>query len=296
LNTYHQPVLLLRVIELLLSGETSGWIVDGTLGGAGHSSEILKQSDESVRVLGIDRDPNALAFAQERLLPFGGRARLHRGRFCDVMDIVNQEDTKPVIGLLLDLGVSSTQLDVPERGFSFRDDGPLDMDMEDRGEGSALRLLQKIDHKSLTEALRTYGDIARPGTVARVIIEEIRASRIRSTVDLAELVAEHFPWLRKGHRHPATRVFQAIRMLVNEEAAQLQGALDALPDLLAPGGTAVIISYHSFEDRMVKNSFRTLRRTGDFNLLTRKPQIPEESETQSNPRARSAKLRAIQRT
>ena len=280
---------------MLLSDAKAGWIVDGTLGGAGHTSELLHHAQPEVGLLGIDRDPNALAFATERLKPFGHRARIARGRFGDMERIVQDSDTHPVIGILLDLGVSSTQLDVAERGFSFRSDGPLDMDMEDRGEDSALLLLQDIDHKSLTQALKDFGDVPRPGTVARVIMEAVRASKVRSTADLAMLIAQSFPWLKKGKRHAATRVFQAIRMLVNQEDEQLQDALAAIPQVLAPGGTAVIISYHSFEDRLVKNAFRDLRRTGEFNVLTRKPLLPEETEIQQNARARSAKLRAIQR-
>ncbi len=280
---------------MLTSATGAGWIVDGTVGGGGHTEALLQNTEDTVRVLGIDRDPSAIKAATERLQSFGERICLKSGRFGDLDQIAHEVGATPVLGILLDLGVSSAQLDRAERGFSFRQEGPLDMDMEGRGQERALEVLRSLSIHEFTEALRAYGDVPRPGTVARVVIEKIRDNQIYTTTDLAELVEAEFGWLRKGNRHPATRVFQALRMVVNDEVGELERALQAIPSTLSPAGVAVVISYHSVEDRIVKNCFRELRRGGGFKILTRKPITPSEQETRENARARSAKLRAIQR-
>ncbi|MBR56601.1 MAG: 16S rRNA (cytosine(1402)-N(4))-methyltransferase [Myxococcales bacterium] len=294
-KTYHHPVLPKEVITLLTTATGAGWIVDGTVGGGGHTEALLQNTEDSVRVLGIDRDPSAIQAATERLQSFGERVQLKEGRFGDLDQIADEIGATPILGILLDLGVSSAQLDRPERGFSFRQEGPLDMDMEGRGQERALEVLRGLSIHEFTEALRSYGDVPRPGTVARVVIEKIRDNQIYTTTDLAELVEAEFGWLRKGNRHPATRVFQALRMVVNDEVGELERALQGITATLSPGGIAVVISYHSVEDRIVKHCFRELGRSDGFKILTRKPIIPSQEETRENPRARSAKLRAIQR-
>ncbi len=280
---------------MLVPGVNDGWLVDSTIGGGGHGEGLLRSTPAAVRLLGVDRDPNACRAANERLSVFGERARVRHGRFSELSSVVEEEGAQPVRGLLLDLGVSSTQLDEPERGFSFRADGPLDMDMEARGEERALVMLRSLRAKDLARVLGSYGEVPRAGAIARAILEEVKRNKVRSTRDLAALVERRFPWLRKGRRHPATRVFQAIRMAVNEELVELDDALDQGPSLLAPGGRMVIIAYHSLEDRAVKHRFRELAATGEFKLPWRKPVRPGEAETARNPRARSAKMRALER-
>ncbi len=295
MSTFHQPVLLIEVLDLIAGDMSGGWIADGTLGGGGHAAGLLERTPESVRLLCVDRDPQALEAARARLAPYGKRATVVAGRFSRLPEIMAAHGIPALGGLLLDLGVSSAQLDRPERGFSLRADGPLDMDMEARGGQRALDLLREMSTGALAEALRELGDVPRPGTVARVILEAVRASRVSSTADLAALVQREFPWLRKGGRHPATRIFQVIRVLVNDELGELQRTLAALPTLLAPGGRAAIISYHSAEDRAVKHAFRQLQRSGLGTVLTRKPVSPGDEERRANRRARSAKLRAFER-
>ena len=280
---------------MLSDDARSGWVVDCTLGGGGHSEAILKSAPESVCVLGVDRDPDAIEVASERLAPYGERARVHRGRFGDVADIVAEEGVGPVVGMLFDLGVSSAQLDRPGRGFSFRAEGPLDMDMERRGEERALSVLAGMEWRHLAQVLGDYGEVPRAGAVARVIVRAVSESKIHSTSDLAALIEKEFAWFRKGGKHPATRVFQAIRIEVNNEVGELEGALAAIPEVLDNGGVAAMISYHSGEDRMVKHGFRGLVKGGGFELPFRRPVAPTDSEVQENPRARSAKLRAIKR-
>jgi 16S rRNA (cytosine1402-N4)-methyltransferase len=292
---FHDPALLQEVLSVLVPGVTDGWVADFTVGGAGHSRELLRVTPEGVKLLGVDRDPNALRAAGARLASFGERARLRRGRFSDLRAIVEEEGAQPLRCLLLDLGVSSSQLDEAERGFSFRADGPLDMDMEARGEEQALLMLRRISLKDLARVLGAYGELPKAGTMARAIQDGVRSNKVRSTRDLASLIEKRFGWLRRGRAHPATRVFQALRMAVNDELGELDAALEHGPALLAPGGRMAVISYHSLEDRAVKRRFRDLASGGEYSLPWRKPVRPGEAEIARNSRARSAKLRAIER-
>jgi 16S rRNA (cytosine1402-N4)-methyltransferase len=288
--------MIREITALFTADQRGGWVIDGTLGGGGHAAELLGNTPSNVRYLGIDRDPNAITAASSRLTPFGDRVKIIQGRFGEMRSIANEHCDGPIKGILVDLGVSSAQLDQADRGFSFQADGPLDMDMSARGEERALMVLRTIGIPGLTRALSEYGDVPRPGTVARILCEAVGANKIQGTRDLAELIAHEFPWLRKGNKHPATRVFQALRMVVNDEPGELESVLNAIPELLGAGGTAALISYHSFEDRAVKLSFRELKRDKRFEVLTKKPMLPMDDEVQSNPRARSAKLRALRRT
>lgn len=287
--------MIREITALFTADQRGGWIIDGTLGGGGHAAELLDHTSSNVRYLGIDRDPNAINAASNRLATFGDRVKIVQGRFGEMRAIAEEHCDGPIKGILVDLGVSSAQLDQADRGFSFQADGPLDMDMSARGEERALMVLRTIGIPELTRVLAEFGDVPRPGTVARVLCEAVGANQIHGTADLAELVSREFPWLRKGNKHPATRVFQALRMVVNDEPGELDGVLRAIPEVLSPGGTAALIAYHSFEDRAVKQSFRELKRDKRFELLTKKPMLPMDDEIQTNPRARSAKLRAIRR-
>lgn len=275
-------------------------IVDGTLGGGGHSEALLERG---ATVVGIDRDPSAIAAARARLARFGDRFRAVQGSFGDVASLVEG----PVDGLLLDLGVSSPQLDRAERGFSFLHDGPLDMRMGDGGE-TAAQLIERLSERELADLISGLGE----ERFARPIAHELKARLPKTTAEAVEAVKAAVPrkdWPR--NIHVATRTFQALRIAVNDELGQLDAALAALPSLLKPGGRAAIISFHSLEDRKVKQAFRALcgqapdglprglpvRRAtkADFTALTKKPIVAGEEERSNNPRARSARLRAVEK-
>ena len=304
----HASVLSREVLEHLAVRD-HGVYVDGTLGGAGHAALLLDHLPNAT-LIGIDRDPTALAAAGARLAQFGDRARTVHGQFGDIARLIDG----PVDGILLDLGVSSPQLDVAERGFSFAKTGPLDMRM-DRTQGpTALDLLRDSSAESLAEIIADYGEERYAKKIARMIKEAIRDERIATTTDLANLVAQAIPAVeqRKSKIHPATRTFQALRIAVNRELEQLERFLADFPDLLVPGGRCAIISFHSLEDRMVKQRFRDLAWTSSLpprlaaeagervaavcEPVTRKAIVAADDELARNPRARSARLRACERT
>jgi 16S rRNA (cytosine1402-N4)-methyltransferase len=302
----HEPVLAKEVVELLRP-EPGKLFLDGTLGGGGHSLLFLERG---ARVIGIDKDPRALAAARARLARFGEAFRAVRADFRDAKNVLDALGLAPVDGALVDLGVSSPQLDAPERGFSFSRPGPLDMRMGDEGE--PLRdLLRRIDERELARILREYGEepFARP--IARAMKRAVEGGEPLDTRRLAEIVAAAIPrkaWPRKIH--PATRTFQALRIAVNDELGALAAWLEALPSVLAPGGRAAAISFHSLEDRMVKEKFRALTQActcppdlpvcacgakASFTRVTGKPVVASDAEVAANPRARSAKLRAVEK-
>jgi 16S rRNA (cytosine1402-N4)-methyltransferase len=274
-------------------------IVDGTLGGGGHSEALL---EAGFRVVGVDRDPVALAAATSRLSRFGDAFRAVEGEFGSVASLV----AGPVDGLVLDLGVSSPQIDTPERGFSFMHDGPLDMRMSGEGE-TAAELIARLPEGELADVIYEYGE----ERASRQIARSLKAKLPKTTFEAVEAVKQGVPrkaWPKDVH--VATRTFQALRIAVNGELSQLEDALAAIPTLLAPNGVAAIISFHSLEDRLVKQAFR--RWCGDqdetpkdlplvkitkatFEALTKKPIVASDEETTQNPRARSARLRAVRK-
>ena len=292
----HLPVLLDDVLELLGVRE-GGLYADGTLGFAGHAAGIVARGG---RIVGTDRDPMAIAAARQRL---GGEVELHHARFTELPAILG---ARRVDGILLDLGVSSPQLDRPERGFSFRLNGPLDMRMDPSTGESAADWLARVDQAELESVLWKYGEERHGRRVARAILAR-RADEeeepLRTTRQLAELVAKVVP--SEGRIHPATRTFQGIRIAINDELGELERALDAFPQCLAPGGRLVVISFHSLEDRAVKACFRRLVGDGGprdlygnpvsssaFRLVERRAR---KGDSDPNPRARSARLRALER-
>ncbi len=300
----HQTVLLHEAVGLLQPGSHPGLegrvIVDGTLGGGGHTEALLERG---ARVFGIDRDPIALDAASRRLSRFGDRFTPVRGEFGDAVSLV----AGPVDGLLLDLGVSSPQLDVAARGFSFMHDGPLDMRMSDEGE-TAAELIERLEADALADVIYQYGE----ERLSRPIARELKARLPKTTAQAVEAVKSAVP--RKAwpkDTHVATRTFQALRIAVNRELEQLDRALASLPALLKVGGRAAIISFHSLEDRAVKVAFKALcgeapddtprgfpvrnTRVATFASLTRKPLTASEEEATQNPRARSAKLRGVEK-
>jgi 16S rRNA (cytosine1402-N4)-methyltransferase len=280
-----------------------GFWADATLGAGGHAAAILERTAPDGFLLGIDRDREILGLAAARLAAHAGRFALVHGNFGELGAIVARAGRGPVNGVLIDLGLSSLQLDVPERGFSFRADAPLDMRM-DRGElVTALDLVTSAREEELARVIFEYGEEPKSRSIARAICRERERGGALTTQRLANAVSAavggHGP--RGGRIHPATRTFQALRIAVNRELEALAAALAAIPALLAPGGHACIIAYHSLEDRAVKQAFRALAHRGRaespaaYTLLTKKPGRPGEEEVRRNPRARSARLRAITR-
>lgn len=301
----HESVLVGEVLEYL-SPRNDEVYCDCTVGGGGHSAAILTAA--SARILGIDRDPAALAASRERL---GDRAELIHGEFGDIARLLGD---RKVDGFILDLGVSSPQLDHADRGFSFTREGPLDMRMDPTRGPTALELMQQLDERELTEVLSELGEERYAKKIARMIKEALHEDRLHTTTDLATVCARAIPLVeqRKSKIHPATRTFQGLRIAVNRELDQLERFLAAFPDLLAPGGRCVIISFHSLEDRLVKNAFRDLAWSSSLppklaasageraepvvEVLTRKAIFASEDEVDRNPRSRSARLRACRRT
>jgi 16S rRNA (cytosine1402-N4)-methyltransferase len=305
----HESVLLEEVVEYL-NPRDGGVYVDGTTGGGGHLAAVL--AVPGTRAIGIDRDAMARAATAKRLESFGDRLRLVDGRFSEMPVLLAAADIGQVDGILLDVGVSSPQLDLPERGFSFMKEGPLDMRMDPSRGQTALELITEIDEPELAELIKELGEERHARKVARLIKEAI--GTIHTTTQLADVIAKAIPAheQRTSKIHPATRTFQALRIAVNQELEELATFLAAFPDLLAPGGRCVIISFHSLEDRLVKNAFRDLEWTTSLperfaiqegeriapvvEVLTRKPVFGTDAEVERNPRARSARLRACQRT
>jgi 16S rRNA (cytosine1402-N4)-methyltransferase len=279
-----------------LAPRSGGVYCDATLGYGGHAERVLAQSAPDGRLVGIDRDATALAAARARLEPYAARATLVHGAFSEARSILAAVGALPCDGLVCDLGVSSPQLDEPERGFSFRAAGPLDMRM-DRSRGETAReALARLSQDELAQALRELGEERYAGRIARVIGEAVARGQLHTTAELAALVAGAVP-TRERHKDPATRTFQALRLLVNDELGELDRLLADLADLIRPGGRAVFIAFHSLEDRRVKLAFRALAAKPDprFRRLTFKAQRPADAEVARNPRARSARLRAVER-
>ena len=283
--------------------------VDGTLGGGGHSEAILTASGPDGQVVGLDRDDEAIAAASERLKRFGARLTARQASFADAREVLNEIGWDKVDGVILDLGVSSRQIDAAERGFSFRLGGRLDMRMDRRQSLDACRLVNTATVEELMRIFRTYGEEPQARRIAERIAAERKLRLIESTDELARLVEGVKGGRRRDH-HPATQVFQALRIAVNQELDQLEHFLDDGFALLRPNRRMVIISFHSLEDRLVKNAFRKWSRaclcppralvcqcgwSQKVKLLTKKPLGPGDAETAANPRARSAKLRAVER-
>jgi 16S rRNA (cytosine1402-N4)-methyltransferase len=292
----------------LLQPRAGGVNSDATLGGGGHAERILRATAPDGRLIGIDRDPTALAAAGARLSPFGERVALVHGAFGDARAILERLGAIPVDGFVLDLGVSSPQLDRGERGFSFRQEGPLDMRMDPSSGETAEGLIRRIGVDELADILRRYGEERYAGRIARAIKDGVMAGAITSTTEMAAVIARAVP-TRERHKDPATRTFQALRIAVNDELGQLERFLADFPSLVRPGGRVVVIAFHSLEDGLVKNRLRDLAKESGYppdiaakmglpppvvKVLTKKPLEPSEPEVAANPRARSAKLRGAE--
>jgi 16S rRNA (cytosine1402-N4)-methyltransferase len=290
----HAPVLLDEILRWLTPVPPGAWIVDGTVGLGGHAAALMSHATES-RLLGLDRDAETLAHARRRLAPFGGRCTLRHADFRDLDAEARACGAAPAHAVLLDLGLSSFQLERSGRGFSFQRDEALDMRFDTRQTLTAAELLRRTSEPDLARIIHEYGEEPAARRVARRLVEARAQTPIRTTRQLADLVASAIPPHRRSRRiHPATRTFQALRIAINDELGSLEAALPQGAELLAPGGRFGVIAFHSLEDRLVKSTFRRLSNAG-WRALTRKPLRPSDDEVHSNPRARSARLRVLER-
>jgi 16S rRNA (cytosine1402-N4)-methyltransferase len=304
----HASVMAQEVVRLL-GPETPKRYLDGTVGGGGHAEQILIDSSPEGRVLGLDRDAEAVAAAQERLSRFGKRVTVRRENFSAAKEILHEIGWETVDGVVLDLGISSHQLESAERGFSFRANARLDMRMDRRQALDAYQIVNSFPVAELERILRDYGEESQARRIALALVAERQTKPLETTEELAHLV-ERVTGKRVRSHHPATQTFQALRIAVNEELAHLERFLEKGYELLNPKGRMVIISFHSLEDRLVKRAFRKWNRdclcppktlmcqcgwSRKVKLVTKRPLVSSPTEVQANPRARSAKLRAVER-
>lgn len=300
----HKPVLYKQIIHAL-QPRSSGRYIDGTIGAGGHARGILEACAPDGRLLGLDLDPQALALARETLAPYGERIVLTQASYTSLLDQMQQMGWEAVDGIILDLGVSSMQFDTIERGFSFQHEAPLDMRFNPDIGLSAARLVNSASESDLADLLFKYGEEARARRIAKLIVQ---ARPIKTTTQLAKIVKRAYP--EHSRMHPATRTFQALRIAVNDELAAIEDVLPKAMLALHPGGRLAIISFHSLEDRIVKEFFRReskdqvnppyeriyeIERKATLKEINRKPVVPTADEIQENPRARSAKLRVAEK-
>ncbi len=305
----HKSVLLNETIELL-NIRPDGVYLDGTLGGGGHSFEILKRLTGTGRLIGIDQDGEAIQAAGKRLSVYGDKAMIFRKNFRDFREAMEEAGIEHLDGILLDLGVSSHQFDDAERGFSYRTDAPLDMRMDQRQEKTAADIVNGYTEHELYRVIRDYGEEPFAKNIAKHIVLTREQEPVTTTFQLVECIKRAIPAkIREKGGHPAKRTFQALRIELNEELGVLENSLNEMVDALAPRGRIAIITFHSLEDRIVKNAFRTAENPctcpPDFpvcvcgkkskgKVVTRKPVTASEEELLENPRARSAKLRVFE--
>jgi len=307
---HHEPIML-RECLTLLAPERGGVFADGTLGGGGHAEAVLHALPETGRLIGIDRDGDALAAASKRLGPFKERFTAVKGNFFQIRQILDSLGISGLDGMLVDLGVSSYQLDNPQRGFSYHENAPLDMRMDQNASFSAYDVVNGYDERELTRILRDYGEEKWAARIASFIIKARQEKPLTTTSELVDLIRAAIPAAaRREGGHPAKRTFQAIRIEVNGELEGLSKAVDEMADCLKPGGRLAVITFHSLEDRIVKQAFQRMERPctcppsapvcicgkqPTAKILTRKPLTASEEELKENSRAKSAKLRAMEK-
>ena len=309
----HRPVLLEETIESLKI-RPDGIYVDGTLGGAGHASQVCKRLSEKGRFVGIDQDDCALQAAGERLKEFGKNVRIDcvKSNYCQMKSVLENLGIDKVDGILLDIGVSSYQLDNVERGFTYREDAPLDMRMDQSSSFSAKDVVNQYDEMQLYRVIRDYGEEKFAKNIAKHIVAARQEKEIETTGELIEIIKASIPAkVRATGGHPAKRTFQAIRIEVNRELEVLQDSIDEMIDLLNDGGRLCIITFHALEDRIVKNKFRenedpcicpknfpvcVCGRKSKGKVITRKPIVPSEQEVEENKRSKSSKLRVFEKS
>ena len=309
MNFSHQTVLLRETVEALCV-KPEGTYVDGTLGGGGHAEAVLERLSPQGRFIGIDQDADALLAAGERLKGFSN-ATIIRSNFRDIGSELAKLHISEVNGIVLDLGVSSYQLDTPTRGFSYREDAPLDMRMDVRSDFCAKDIVNGYTREELFRVIRDYGEEPFAANIAKHIVQKREEKPIETTFELVEIIKAAIPMkVRKQGGHPAKQTFQALRIECNRELDVLEEGLRTMIDLLSPGGRLCVITFHSLEDRIVKNIFRESEnpctcppqlpvcvcgKRSKGKVITRKPIVPGENETEDNPRAKSAKLRVFER-
>ncbi len=306
----HYSVLLTETIENL-NIKPDGIYVDGTLGGAGHSSEICKRLSDKGRLIGIDQDADAIAAATKRLEPFGEKVTIVRDNYCNAVKVLRDLGIEKVDGFLLDLGVSSYQLDTAERGFSYKVDTPLDMRMDQRQTLTARDIVNTYSEMELFRIIRDYGEDKFAKNIAKHIVQARENKPIETTFELNELIKAAIPAkMRAKGGHPSKQTYQAIRIALNRELEVLQDSIDGMIDALNPGGRFCIITFHSLEDRIVKNAFKTAEdpcicppnfpvctcgRKPKGKVIGRKPILPSQEELEANSRSQSAKLRVFEK-
>ncbi len=296
-NSHHIPVLL-EEIEIWLEPKSPGVYVDCTLGMGGTAARLLELSSPEGCLIGMDQDPEAVRMAGERLAPFANRFQLHCGNFKNVKAIVEKQESPRVNGIIFDLGISSAQLAQPQRGFSFLEDGPLDMRMSPSHSVTASDLVNTLPMNQLADLIYQNGEERFSRRIAKAIVELRKDFPLSTTFQLVDVIRRVVPpAYRHGRIHCATRTFQALRIAVNSELDVIEPALREAVELLAPGGRMGVISFHSLEDRIVKHTFRSMAHGKEalVSALTKKPIVASREEQQRNPRSRSAKFRVIER-
>jgi 16S rRNA (cytosine1402-N4)-methyltransferase len=291
----HKPVLVEEVIEGLdpKKGDT---VVDCTVGAGGHSLMILKHIAPTGRLIGVDQDEEILKICSDNLRQYKDNINLFYGNYKDIRQIIKKTNTERVDGILYDLGVSSLQFDTPERGFSFKEEGPLDMRMDKAAAISAFDLVNNLPMWELRKIFSKFGQDRFAHKVAVRIVEERNKASIETTKQLSRIIAEAYPYRKRFTKiHPATKIFQALRIAVNNELDILEMSIKEAIDILNPGGRIAVISFHSLEDRIIKNLFRIFAREKTLEIITKKPIRPQSQEISENPRSRSAKLRVAEK-
>lgn len=291
----HKPVMVNEVCELLIT-DKGGVYVDATIGTGGHAKEILKNLEDCGKIIGIDWDPEMLNIASENLRDFSTRVKLIGGNFANIDDILKKNGISYISGLLLDLGVSWLHFDKPSRGFSFRKEGPLDMRINPANPLTAYTIINTWPYQQIEHLIRICGERFSQ-KIAKAIVEAREKKEIKTTTELAKIIEETIPIKAQLKRasHPATKTFLALRVAVNYEFENLTKVLQKIIHILAPGGRIAVITFHSLEDRIVKETFKFMAKMGGWKLITKKPICPSDNEIKENPRARSAKLRVIEK-
>jgi len=294
---FHTPVMLQEILDYL-NLSPGNIIVDATIGTAGHSKAMLERILPGGRLIGIDRDEESLSVARQRLREFSSSCEFVHGNFADIDTILNNLNIKKIGGVIFDLGISSFQLEDPHRGFSFQNEGPLDMRLDRASYISAYDLVNNLNEEEISTLLRDFGQERWHNRIAHLLVQERERQPISTTLQLADIVVKAMP-SRYRHRyyriHPATRTFQAVRIAVNRELETLENAIDKAITLLDKGARICVISFHSLEDRVVKWGFRKAASQDLIEIITPKPLTPRQTEIDSNPSSRSSKLRVAQR-
>ena len=294
---FHTPVMLQEILDYL-NLSPGNIIVDATIGTAGHSKAMLERILPGGRLIGIDRDEESLSVARQRLREFSSSCEFVHGNFADIDTILNNLNIKKIGGVIFDLGISSFQLEDPHRGFSFQNEGPLDMRLDRASYISAYDLVNNLNEEEISTLLRDFGQERWHNRIAHLLVQERERQPISTTLQLADIVVKAMP-SRYRHRyyriHPATRTFQAVRIAVNRELETLENAIDKAITLLDKGARICVISFHSLEDRVVKWGFRKAASQDLIEIITPKPLTPKQTEIDSNPSSRSSKLRVAQR-